>query len=247
MPHSDLAQMDINLSTTAIENLFRGAKAEGHALHAMLSMGDGLQAVYDRYLTLALSPIGMNFLDLQITDLERGMALTFELELFLENLAKRSAQQPIVTFDLGETVRRYDCVLNWVSDHVSRAFTESYSSLRNARSTEVGGIFLETYELFFEAMSLALCIGSDLAIDRDYLIDMRSTHVQGMNVAVEQRHVDQEPKCSICLADLILAETVCKTPCNHLFHAQCIITWFEKDKTCPLCRTNCLLITFDQK
>ena len=245
MSHSDLAQMDMNLSKTAIENLFRGTKAEGHALYAMLSMGGGLQAVYDRYLTLPLSPMGVYFLDLQITDIELGMALAHELELFLENLAL-SARQPIVTFDLGETVKRYDCVINWVSDHVSRAFTESHSSLRNGRSTQVGGIFLETYELFVEAMCLAMRIGSDLAIDRDYLLDMRSTHVRGMNVAVEQRHVDQEHKCSICLADFILAETVCKTPCNHLFHPQCTTTWFEKQKTCPLCRTNCLLITFDQ-
>ena len=63
-------------------------------------------------------------------------------------------------------------------------------------------------------------------------------------LTVGPRHVDQESKGSICLADFILAETVCNTPCNHLFHNQCITTWFEKENTCPLCRTNCPLITY---
>lgn len=26
------------------------------------------------------------------------------------------------------------------------------------------------------------------------------------------------------------------TPCNHLFHSKCLITWYERKKDCPVCR-----------
>ena len=64
--------------------------------------------------------MGDNFLHLQITDLNRGMKLTRELEFFLVNLAVG----PIVTFDLGETVYWYDRLLNWMSHHVSRTLQQ---------------------------------------------------------------------------------------------------------------------------
>ena len=46
--------------------------------------------------------------------------------------------------------------------------------------------------------------------------------------------------CSICLSDLLHGEGVIKLNCNHIFHKDCIITWFKKDNDngCPLCRNN---------
>ena len=29
------------------------------------------------------------------------------------------------------------------------------------------------------------------------------------------------------------------TPCGHIFHMDCLMTWFEQDKSCPLCRSEC--------
>jgi len=42
--------------------------------------------------------------------------------------------------------------------------------------------------------------------------------------------------CVIC-ADLYKEEEfVIKLNCDHIFHKKCLIKWFEKDNTCPLCR-----------
>ena len=192
-----------------------------------------IKAVYDRYLTLPLSPMGKDVLYSQITDLKRGIALAPGLELFFENLPLSA----IVTFDLDETLKSLDCLDEWVSDHSSGfndIFKEDGRSFLSASSTNVDRILDIMNDLFVILNKSTMEYGNDLARERRILLEIRSLYVDGMNVTAEQRHVDQEPKCSICLADFILAETVCKTPCNHLFHPQCITTWFEKQKTCPL-------------
>ena len=42
--------------------------------------------------------------------------------------------------------------------------------------------------------------------------------------------------CSICLTD-IDDQLLDVTRCGHVFHKECIRTWLDKEKTCPLCRT----------
>lgn len=44
-----------------------------------------------------------------------------------------------------------------------------------------------------------------------------------------------EGECSICLETLLIGKTA-KLSCGHYFHTQCIDTWFEHKKICPLCR-----------
>ena len=44
--------------------------------------------------------------------------------------------------------------------------------------------------------------------------------------------------CTICL-ELIENDNNCKTlSCNHKFHISCISQWYNKKKTCPVCRKN---------
>lgn len=47
-------------------------------------------------------------------------------------------------------------------------------------------------------------------------------------------------ECPICLEDFQNGETVKKLPCNHLFHSDCIISWFKQQKKypaeCPTCK-----------
>lgn len=40
--------------------------------------------------------------------------------------------------------------------------------------------------------------------------------------------------CSICLEDVSRGEK--KLRCKHVFHAHCIIKWFETSIECPTCR-----------
>ena len=233
--------MDNHLSNTDIGNFLNRVTAKDIALHSLIELLSECRGLHDiyryYYLTLLSSATEKNFLELQMTDLETGKRLAYELEHFLGS----AAEKPNIPFDLAETVRRYDRVLKWVSHHVSRAFNES--SLRNTSSSDACEIFPETYDVFFEEINRMTLVSEEMKIERQLLLDTCSIHVQAMNATVEQRHIDLKLTCSICLANFILDETVCNTPCNHLFHPQCITTWFQKKKTCPLCRTNCHLIT----
>lgn len=57
-------------------------------------------------------------------------------------------------------------------------------------------------------------------------------------VPTEKVPVDFE--CSICNEDIGQDKRVSELTCGHLFHKDCILTWFttSNEKTCPLCRTN---------
>ena len=44
--------------------------------------------------------------------------------------------------------------------------------------------------------------------------------------------------CCICLDKFVENGESVVLKCNHRFHINCIINWFEKEATCPLCRRN---------
>ena len=167
----------------------------GSVLYMTLTWGHHLQCIYDRYLVLPLSPIRENVLESQITDLERGMALTRELELFLANLTVEQT----VTFDFGENVKSYDRLVNWMSGHESRAddmilsFKENDRFLPNARSTTVDQLLNITNELLVKWMGTTLHGGDlfGLASTRQLLLEIRQLYVLKMILTAEQRHVDQ--------------------------------------------------------
>jgi len=41
--------------------------------------------------------------------------------------------------------------------------------------------------------------------------------------------------CIICLEKYIKQDILCKLPCGHSFHKDCIYKWFDQQKNCPLC------------
>ena len=43
--------------------------------------------------------------------------------------------------------------------------------------------------------------------------------------------------CAICLCDFEDNRAIYITKCNHVYHVECIETWFKKKYTCPLCKT----------
>ena len=45
-------------------------------------------------------------------------------------------------------------------------------------------------------------------------------------------------ECTICLEKYEIGDTVCKLPCNHIFHKDCLQDWLHKQMNCPLCRIN---------
>jgi hypothetical protein len=59
--------------------------------------------------------------------------------------------------------------------------------------------------------------------------------------AEEQAHAQplQEVTCSVCLGPIELPlhrGQYMVTPCNHMFHAECLREWMEVKMECPVCR-----------
>ena len=38
-----------------------------------------------------------------------------------------------------------------------------------------------------------------------------------------------------------------KLPCNHIFHAHCLRSWFQRQQSCPTCRMDVLRPVADQQ
>jgi hypothetical protein len=46
---------------------------------------------------------------------------------------------------------------------------------------------------------------------------------------------DEEPHCSICLCEYEDGDKLISLPCKHVFHDNCISSWTDNNKRCPLC------------
>ncbi|XP_032085774.1 E3 ubiquitin-protein ligase RNF181 [Thamnophis elegans] len=43
-------------------------------------------------------------------------------------------------------------------------------------------------------------------------------------------------RCPVCLLEFEAEEAARQMPCQHLFHAGCLLPWLGKTNSCPLCR-----------
>ncbi|KAK4777800.1 hypothetical protein SAY87_017987 [Trapa incisa] len=48
--------------------------------------------------------------------------------------------------------------------------------------------------------------------------------------------VEEKLQCSVCLNDFEIGAEARKMPCEHKFHAGCILPWLELHSSCPICR-----------
>ncbi|OAY64697.1 E3 ubiquitin-protein ligase RING1-like, partial [Ananas comosus] len=46
----------------------------------------------------------------------------------------------------------------------------------------------------------------------------------------------RERACSICMDEFEEGVRLCKIPCSHAFHEECLTRWLERSRLCPLCR-----------
>lgn len=51
--------------------------------------------------------------------------------------------------------------------------------------------------------------------------------------------------CSICLENYKKEDVILLTECSHLFHHTCLTQWFEKNRSCPMCRKENVVINID--
>ncbi|KAG9452478.1 hypothetical protein H6P81_005382 [Aristolochia fimbriata] len=60
------------------------------------------------------------------------------------------------------------------------------------------------------------------------------TAAGGVAAAAEE---EERCCCAICLNEFVAGEEIGRTGCGHSFHPGCIISWFCKSLTCPMCRS----------
>lgn len=49
--------------------------------------------------------------------------------------------------------------------------------------------------------------------------------------------IPQEKRdCVICMNQYVAGDNVTIIPCTHIFHKDCITTWFKSNNTCPICK-----------
>nr|CAD2180144.1 unnamed protein product [Meloidogyne enterolobii] len=62
-------------------------------------------------------------------------------------------------------------------------------------------------------------------------------------LATAQDLAENDNTCIICREEMTVESGVKKLPCNHIFHPNCLRSWFQRQQTCPTCRTDVLAAT----
>lgn len=55
-----------------------------------------------------------------------------------------------------------------------------------------------------------------------------------------QEGADGGITCAVCMSEITiaLADKAKKLRCNHIFHTACLLSWWERQQICPMCRAN---------
>ncbi|CAN6439710.1 unnamed protein product [Victoria cruziana] len=56
------------------------------------------------------------------------------------------------------------------------------------------------------------------------------------NKGKKQNDNGEDEECSICLEKFVPGHEVLITPCNHMFHGDCLQPWVKSHGKCPICR-----------
>ncbi|PIN18889.1 hypothetical protein CDL12_08434 [Handroanthus impetiginosus] len=64
----------------------------------------------------------------------------------------------------------------------------------------------------------------------------KSTTTGGGSFKSAADDFDDGKRCAVCLDDLESNKFVTVTPCNHMFHEECIVPWVKSQGKCPVCR-----------
>ena len=76
----------------------------------------------------------------------------------------------------------------------------------------------------------------------DVILSRRAIH--NMNTwypdATPEELESTDNVCIICREEMVDPSTTKKLPCNHIFHKNCLRSWFQRQQTCPTCRLDVL-------
>lgn len=61
-------------------------------------------------------------------------------------------------------------------------------------------------------------------------------HAKSARSKPAPNNTEEKKACTICLETFLAGEQVVATPCNHIFHQECITPWVKGHGNCPVCR-----------
>jgi len=76
----------------------------------------------------------------------------------------------------------------------------------------------------------------------DVILSRRAIHAMNtlFPLATDQDLEQGDSTCIICREEMTAGSGAKKLPCNHIFHSNCLRSWFQRQQTCPTCRTDVL-------
>uniref|UniRef100_A0A914VU35 E3 ubiquitin-protein ligase hrd-1 n=1 Tax=Plectus sambesii TaxID=2011161 RepID=A0A914VU35_9BILA len=77
---------------------------------------------------------------------------------------------------------------------------------------------------------------------QDVVMSRRAIHAMNtlFPLATDEEIQQGDSTCIICREEMTAGGGAKKLPCNHIFHAACLRSWFQRQQTCPTCRTDIL-------
>jgi hypothetical protein len=108
---------------------------------------------------------------------------------------------------------------------------------------------LEELQEFLEVLSAHLGSSSlplrHLQKIHDELEELCRLYPDGSKANITFKNIDEElysslkkteTVCSICLDDFKLNHEIGTTECEHIYHKDCLNTWYDRNSSCPMCR-----------
>jgi E3 ubiquitin-protein ligase synoviolin len=76
----------------------------------------------------------------------------------------------------------------------------------------------------------------------DVIQSRRAVHAMNhlFPLASAEELTSGDATCIICREEMTVESGAKKLPCNHIFHPNCLRSWFQRQQTCPTCRTDIL-------
>ncbi|CAF0790473.1 unnamed protein product [Brachionus calyciflorus] len=90
----------------------------------------------------------------------------------------------------------------------------------------------------FKAVEFVAAIGLGAYIGYQLYKELTAEEVEKLPITIATND-DKNLECAICLDSFRLNDKLRVLPCQHKYHADCIMQWVTRNPNCPQCRRDC--------